>query len=144
MPAIAPVRADLRQILLTVTGIPTAIAWEGRQFIPSAGVRWLAERLTPVQSSPASLGNEGFTRDWMNYHITLNSPPLTVPLSDDENLIDAILYAYPTGREVGGVNVNGRTVRTMRSGFSTNAEWRTITASIGLWVLRSTQVNPVV
>jgi len=142
MAVLTPVRADLRQILLSVPGVPTAIAWEGRAFKPVPGIRWLEEKLIPVGTMPASLGNDGFTREWYVYRITLNSPPASAGLSEDENLADAIRYAYPVGREVGGVTTNGRVTQQARGSLIVGADWRTISVTIMLWVMALTQYDP--
>ena len=107
MPVFSPVRADLRQRLLSVPGVPT-VAWEGRVFTPVPGLRWIAERLVPVMNRTATLGSNGYSRLWLMYDLLLYSPPASASLSEDEDLIDAIMYQYPIGREVGGVNVFGR------------------------------------
>jgi hypothetical protein len=144
MAIVSPVRADLRQILLTQPGIPGDIAWEGRKFTPTAGIRWLGEFLVPLRSEPASLGKEGYTREVMAYSITVNEPPNSVGLSQQEDLLDALRYAYPVGRHIGGVNVFGRVMSTSRTRIVTGADWRSGTVTAIFWVMAPTQLNPPV
>lgn len=143
MAVYAPVRADLRQILLSQPNVPAAIAWEGRPFTPTPGIRWIQERLDPIGSFPASLGNEGSTREWMVYTLFLNDPPTSVGLMEQEDFADALRYAYPVGRRIGSVNVNGRVTKSTRTVMTTTPEWRTVSIAITLWVLAATQYNPV-
>ena len=143
MPVYSPVRADLRQILLTTPGVPT-VAWEGRAFTPVPGIRWIDEKLSPVANRTATMGYGGYSRLWLAYTLLLYSPPVSASMSEDEDLIDAIMFQYPVGREVGGVNVFGRVWGNSRSGTKTDASWRTTSLGINLWVMPPLVGDPAV
>jgi hypothetical protein len=110
----APLRADLRGILLTVPQLP-AVAWEGRKFTPDPTVSYAAESLTPIASTPATLGTSGQARDDIVYTVKLHYAEGTASVSDIEDMADAIMAAFWTGRRVGSPTIFGKVTGTVRS-----------------------------
>lgn len=137
----AALRADLRNTLLTVPGLPAAIAWEGREFTPPAATRWAREMLYPLGTEQASLGPSGSVRDTLVYEIEIHDPPTSAGLSELETLVDTIMYAYPPGVTVGGATVFGRVTETSRTPIKEGPQWRRVAARVRFFVHRSTRVS---
>ena len=96
------IRADLRRILLSATGLPTGLQykWQGRKFTPTIGTPYLSERLDPVGSDFATLGETGSQQETAIYALDLYMPE-SASITEGEDAADAIRQLFWPGRQVG-------------------------------------------
>lgn len=133
----APLRADLRGILLAVPQLPP-VAWEGRKFVPDPTVAYIEEELVPVASTVATLGSSGNTRDDVVYNLKIHYPEATASVSDIETFADSIIAAFWSGRRVGSPTVYGNVTGTLRSKLMPTPGRISIAVRVRFFVYRNT------
>jgi hypothetical protein len=69
----ADLRAAVRTRLQTLSGLP-AVAWEGKDFMPTKGTPWVTETLTPVSSIVRATGLGGTIAHTVIATFTLHYP----------------------------------------------------------------------
>lgn len=141
MPVFAPLRSDLRRILLSTPGLPV-MAWEGRRFTPTIGVAWCGEKLIPVLTSTATLGTTGFQNETYIYALQIHQPAGAGGISELEDLADRLMYKYHVGLQVGGVNANGRVLKASRSQMIDGPDWMDLTVNITAFMYRPNVREP--
>jgi hypothetical protein len=135
-----PIRAELRRILLGVTGVPD-IAYELApvKYVPTIGLPYIRERIEKGNSRTATLGTYGKIEEQGIYLIDLYWPDrLQV---DGEKLSDAIRCAYWHGREISSAEadpINGQvTSCDARSAIPAEA-WVIFPIRVNFFVRRDT------
>jgi hypothetical protein len=105
---------DLRRTLLTTPGLPAAAAWEGRKFVPTAGVPYYSDKVKPLGEVTETVGSDGYTRVDFAYMVTFHYPEEGFDLVALEGLADAVVARYPQGQVVGSAGVFGRITGSRR------------------------------
>jgi hypothetical protein len=115
-------RAAWRAHLLTVTGLPSAWAWEARAFTPVIGTPWTREAFRPITSKPRALGTGGTIA-----HRCTGNLSLFFPSGNGTTAIDdaagQILAAFKPGTPLVYGIAKGTVLEAERAGLITEPDW---------------------
>lgn len=102
MAIISAIRSDLRRILLATPNLVagTEYKWEGKGYSPVIGTPYIDERIDPVSSATATLGNYGDQQERAVYALDYYLPS-TLSQSVREDAADAIRQQFWSGRQIG-------------------------------------------
>lgn len=135
----------LRETLLTVGSLPV-VAYEGREFTPTVGVRWLREQYLPVDAPVVSLGPSGFVREDFIYRLTLYSPLKASPSADGRltthnDLVDTIRAKFYPGSLIRDTDstIFGSVYRCVRNANQTEPDWISAAISVYAYYHRATR-----
>lgn len=117
------IQAALRAVLVGVSGLPAARAWENRDFTPIPGTEYVAEDMIPVSERPIASG----TIEQVGiYQVTVCWPAgsgTKAPL----DLSDDIVAAFPPAASIGAVC---RVDRSWRGNGRPDGQWYRVPVSI--------------
>jgi hypothetical protein len=111
------VRAELRRILLSISGVPDLAYELGEGVIagayhPTVGIPWIREAIEKGPSVTRTLGSYGMTEEQGILLIDLYWPKTGVK-ADGEDLADKIRLSFWHGREIGAAGpdfIKGRVI----------------------------------
>ena len=92
-PARIDIRGELRSILLRVPSLP-AVAWEGRDFVPTARTAWIRERLAWLPAELVTTGGEYGTVSERGLYLLDLFAARDATTSAIDQLADAIRAAF--------------------------------------------------
>lgn len=135
-----PLRAELRRILLSVSGVPDS-AFEEQEFKPTPGVAWIKERLVKGPSFTSTLGSHGTTEEQGIYELDLQWPVNGVK-ADGEDLADKIRLAFWHGRGIesaGADPIKGRVTASEARRMVPGEPWVVYPVRVSFFVRRLTR-----
>lgn len=116
------VRSGWRQALMSVDGIPAAVAWEARHFEPVVGTPWIRETFRPVTSAVRALGAGGTVS-----HRMLAVATLFYPAGQGTAAIEAaagaLLAGIPPARSIVHSGVAAMVLQAERGPLISEPDW---------------------
>lgn len=110
------IRKGIRALISAVPGIPSAIAWENRDFTPVVGVPWIRETLLPGEQTKVAfdvLQETGLMQFDLFY-------PVSKGTEAAEGLVDLIIDQFKPDT---GISASARTLRASRASGRREDDW---------------------
>ena len=137
---VGALRAALRQLLITVSGLPSSRAWESVSFEPTVGTPYVREALlSPLASQdPRSLPQPGgVVEERSVYQISVYHPQ-NRGTEDSDNVVQAVLGVFRPGAQVMTTPHNTKVLFATVSPPLDDSDWRMVPVSVTLITRRTT------
>jgi len=124
------IRTALRGHLISLNGLPSEFAWEGRTYTPQPRMNWLRERYLPAGSPVVALGSEAIIEETILYQIDVyvwHEEKLMIA----EDMADTIRAGFRPGLSVRVTDQSSVTFRRAeRAALVPDPEWHHIPVTI--------------
>ncbi len=129
------IRGELRSILLQVPGLP-AVAWEGRDFTPTARTAWIRERLAWLPAELVTTGGSYGTVSERGLYLLDLFAARDASNAAIDQLADAIRSAFRPGTPLGCL-LGGYVQSAARAAYLTEPDWTQVPLTMRWYVHRS-------